>query len=223
MKFLATVLSGLFIFAPSFLFSYYLSYMYGVTEYYGSSPSIIGSNYSEYIFLGYFELSIDVLKNINRILWLLLYFIIYLFIAFACLYLGTHHESRKKLILHIQVLESQFIGYVKRHKSDWVKSLNTIPFAICMLFLIYLFSLYPILIKNRLGALEAEKELTKIMHSKHCELNEGYMMNGENMTRLKKIICGSNKCIVVDLDHRVIKTILPEQFIQPIYLSEMRR
>ncbi|WP_445116138.1 hypothetical protein [Acinetobacter sp. WZC-1] len=216
MKFLTTIISGIFIFSPPIIFGYYLAYMYGVTETFASRPSSLGISYSEYLFLGYFELSTDVLKILNKLLRIILYITLYCLACYLCLFFGTHSSSREKLKSKFDFLQHRIHKFSKNNKLSWLKNINSIPAAIYLLFIFFIFSLYPVLIKYKQGEKEATELLRKTITSYQCEYNEGYMKDDYLLKRIKKITCGSHKCLMISLNDYEIRTILPEQYIQPL-------
>ena len=223
MKFIATFLSGLFLFSPSFLFAYYLAYVHGIVEIFDHTPSEIGVNYPEYIFQGYLEFSVDFLGKFLTTIKFITLIIAYIVALFACLIFGTHPSARKKLNSKIEFIHYRFVKFFKKNKIEWLKNINSIPSAIFILFLVFLLSLIPILKKYQQGESEATDSLNKILQPISCFAQDGYIKSNNEIQRTKKILCGSTKCLVVDLDHAEIKIILPEQYIAPLLAKKMKR
>lgn len=216
MKFFATILSGLFFFFPAFLFAYYLAYTYGITEVFDRSPTELGVNYSEFVFLGFMEFTPDFLHKLTILLRWTVYIVIYCFALFSAIALGIHASARKKFWNKVDFTYYQAHKFFNKNKAGWMKSVNSIPAAIYFLYFFFMVSTIPILAKYKQGETEGKAVLEQVQYNPVCLQNEGYMLINDEMYRLKKVLCGNSKCLVLDLSQSVSRIITPEQYISPI-------
>ncbi|QIO05501.1 hypothetical protein [Acinetobacter shaoyimingii] len=223
MKFFATTLSGLFFFFPAFLFAYYLAYAYGMTEVFDHWPMELGVNYPEIVFLGFLEFISVFLDKLIILLKVSTFTVMYFFALFFALLIGIHPSARKKFWNKVDFTHFKLNKYIKKNKPNLLKSMNSVPAAIYFLYFFFMLSTIPIIAKYQQGDSESRAIREQVLHQQDCQYDEAFIVHNDQNIRVKKILCGNSKCLVLDLDNKLARVISPEQYISLIHSYDLKK
>ena len=88
-------ISFFLIYLPALIYGCQIAYFSGISEPLGIDVASLGMNYFEVSFFGYLNLSNSFLENFNKLMWFILGFIIFFYLAFF-LYMLAIHPSEKE-------------------------------------------------------------------------------------------------------------------------------
>ncbi|WP_315079808.1 hypothetical protein [Acinetobacter guillouiae] len=214
-------ISFFLIYLPALIFACQFAYYSGICEPLRVQIATLGLNYSEVSLMGYLKTSILALETFNETAWIVLYIVIFTFIAFGLHMLAVHPSERKNESHRIDALYYQFKFNLPHWKFSIIKFLNSFLGVCLIYFCIFLFTILIILNFYAKGKKELITEYKRIKANTTCEYKEGYVSVNNKIIRTTPILCGNYKCYGIDLDSKQIITYLPENYTRPLYLSDL--
>ena len=209
-------ISFFLLYLPALVYACQLAYFTGLCEPLNILISSLGMNYTEVMFLGYLNISVDLLGNFTKFILYLEFFIIYVIIA-SFLYWYAIYPTERENERHR--LKGHFYGFmyeVPKIKSYIIKILNSSLGLFFLYFLIFIISLALIFSFFKKGEKEITTGLQQIQEQKFCGYTTGYIIQNEKMVRVKPVLCGNYKCYGIAIDKQEAITYLPEQYVQPL-------
>ncbi|WP_179998042.1 hypothetical protein [Acinetobacter sp. YH12239] len=207
-------ISFFLIYLPALIYGCQIAYFSGISEPLGIDISSLGMNYFEVSFFGYLNLSTTFLDNLNKLVLLIAFSILYLAIAFLLHVLAIHPSEKENEKFRVDALLSSFEFQKPIIYSKFVKMVNSFWFTTTIYFFIFIFSLLLILTFYNKGKKDIISTVDKIKTSEICEYTTGYIKQNNEQFRVKPILCGNYKCYGINLDRLEVITYLPENYSQ---------
>lgn len=142
------------IYLPALIFACQFSYYTGIAESIDLNISALGMNYAEVTFMGYMNISVDILKVITNILWFIIFLFIYVIILLLLHWIGVHPSARHEEKYRFSSLKYSLQYEWPTFKSHTSKSLSKFSSIALIYFSLFVFTLLLISIFFKKGQLE---------------------------------------------------------------------
>lgn len=210
-------ISFFLVYLPALVYACQFAYYSGLCEPLNISISSLGMNYTEVMFLGYLNISVDLLENFGKLAMYAYGLIAYLVIAFLLHWIAVHPSERKNEKQRLRSLFYSILYEIPKIKFSIIKSLNSFSGLLFLYFFIFIITILLIFSFYKKG----EKQINESI-SEMSEINNGYILQKEKKVMVQPILCGNYKCYGISLKTREAITYLPEQYIQPIDVSKFK-
>lgn len=213
-------LAFLIVYLPGLIYGCQYSYYLGLTEPINANLAEVGLSNNEVLFFGLISTSLMLFEIIDKIfnyLSYIPYFIGYVILCFLSLYLGIHESKRSRFrpYLHEKFFE---LKYYFTYRNQSTKTNQPIIFIIKLITVYFFWILFLIaFLMFSASYRNGVNEVKKIVQEIHGEKNTLLIGSvSENNIKYKayKLVCGSYKCIGLDLDKNRNVTFLPENYKQ---------
>lgn len=216
------------VYFPAFIYGYQYAYYLGLTEFLGSDIAEIGLSSHEVLFSGFIFFIGLLFERLNTILNQLLIILCVLSLLLISipilLYLGIHPSKRKS---SIHFLKSEYVYLKSKYKPINDRFLNIIlssQFALLIFF--FGFSLLNHSLNQgkkesidniqQLYAFQQRCEESANITEHECNFssikNVGVVTQNNHSYKVFKILCGSYKCVGLDIESNQNITFLPENY-----------
>ncbi|MDC5107820.1 hypothetical protein OHW62_10350 [Acinetobacter baumannii] len=204
-------ISFFLVYLPALVYACQFAYYSGLCEPLNISISSLGMNYTEVMFLGYLNISVDLLENFGKLAMYAYGLIAYLVIAFLLHWIAVHPSERNNEKQRLRSLFYRILYEIPKIKFSLIKSLNGFSGLLFLYFFIFIITILLIFSFYKKG----EKQIIESL-SEMSEINTGYILQKDKKVKVQPILCGNYKCYGIALKNREAITYLPEQYIQPI-------
>lgn len=207
-------ISFFLIYLPALIYGCQIAYFSGISEPLGIDVASLGMNYFEVSFFGYLNLSNSFLENFNKLMWFILGFIIFFYLAFFLYMLAIHPSEKENQKHKIKALIFGLEFQIPIIYSNFIKMMNSFWATTTIYFIIFFLSLLLILAFYSKGKKDIISTVEQIKTSQVCEYSTGYINQNNDRFRVKPILCGNYKCYGINLDKLEVITYLPEDYSQ---------
>lgn len=200
------------IYLPALIFACQFSYYTGIAESIGLDISSLGMNYAEVTFMGYMNISVDILKIITNILWFIIFLVIYLILLLLLHWLAVHPSARQDEKHHFSSIKHYLKYEWPTFKAQTSISLSKFSSVALIYFFLFLFTLLLISIFFKKGQQEITNTVNNIFNTTSCTYEMAYVTQNNTLTLVQPLLCGHYKCIGIDIKNKTAITYLPETY-----------
>lgn len=222
-------LAFLIIYLPGLIYGCQYAYYLGLTEPINANLAEAGLSNNEVLFLGLIKFIIMIFDFIDAItktlstpFMYLTYLVLYILICFLFLYFGIHKSKRHIFRSHL-LDKYHNLKYYFTYSHKPIKLNPLISFiSTYFIFILFVIALSFITKCYRDGI----DEMTNVVYglnSGNNNLTVGVVSESNIKYKTYKVVCGSYKCIGLDLDRNRTVTFLPENYKQSFSFEQFSK